>query len=99
MTLNTKPFSYDAHIDTPEDAVRYIEAALDEVGPEHLKSALLGIAHSKGMTLLAEKSGLSRAGLYRALSEQGDPKLSTVFAILKALGLRMTLQPLDETAA
>jgi probable addiction module antidote protein len=43
------------------------------------------------MSALARKAGLNRQGLYRALSDEGDPKLSTLNAILDALGLRLSV--------
>jgi probable addiction module antidote protein len=60
-----------------------------------MKPVLRAVAESVGMTALAERSGLTRAGLYRALSEEGDPKLSTLTAILEALGLRLSVVPKD----
>jgi len=89
----TRPFQFGETVKTVEDARTYIDAALEEVGPEHLKTVLRAIAESEGMTALAERSGITRAGLYRALSDEGDPKFSTLTAILDALGLRLTVVP------
>ncbi|MFN3314092.1 MAG: addiction module antidote protein [Hyphomonas sp.] len=89
----TRPFRFGEAVKTAEDARTYIDAALEEVGPEHLKAVLRGIAESEGMTALAERAGITRAGLYRALSDEGDPKLSTLTAVLDALGLRLTIVP------
>ncbi len=91
MTLQTFPWKPGEYVKTPDDAIAYIEAALEEVGPEGIKAALRVIADSEGMSALARKTGLNRQGLYRALSEEGDPKLSTLNAILDALGLRLTV--------
>ena len=52
-----------------------------------IKQALNKIAKAKGISGVARASGLTRAGLYKALSDEGDPKLSTVLAIMKALDL------------
>lgn len=52
-----------------------------------IKQALNRIAKAKGISGVARASGLTRAGLYKALSDEGDPKLSTVLAIMKALDL------------
>ncbi|MDP1556799.1 MAG: putative addiction module antidote protein [Hyphomonas sp.] len=95
MALKTTPFVPGHYILTPEDAIAFIEGAIEEVGPEHMKPVLRAVAESVGMTALAERSGLTRAGLYRALSEEGDPKLSTLTAILEALGLRLSVVPKD----
>lgn len=93
MTVKTKPFYPSDHIQTTEDAVFFIEAAIEEIGPENIKPLLRAIAGSVGMTTLAEQSGLTRAGLYRALSDEGDPKLSTLTAILDSLGLQLQVVP------
>ncbi len=63
MALKTRPFKFGEFVKTAEDAETYIDAALEEVGPEHLTSILRAIADSEGMTALAERSGLTRAGL------------------------------------
>lgn len=93
MALKTKPFRPSDYIQTAEDVIAFIEAAMEEVGPENIKPLLRAVADSVGMTALAEKSGLTRAGLYRALSEEGDPKLSTLKAILDSLGLQLQIVP------
>ena len=51
-----------------------------------------GIARSKGMTEIAKKSGLGRQALDKALSENGNPTLETLVAVLKALGLELSVQ-------
>jgi len=95
MAPKTTPFKFGEFVKTAEDAVDYLQGALDECGTEFLPIALRTIAQSEGMAALAERSGLTRAGLYRALSEDGDPKLSTLTAILEALGLRLAVVPKD----
>jgi len=91
MRAEPLPWRPGANTKTPDDAIAYIEAALEEVGPEGIKAALRAISDSEGMSALARKTGLNRQGLYRALSEEGDPKLSTLNAILDALGLRLSV--------
>lgn len=93
MAAKTKPYVFGAFVRTPDEVRAYIDAALEEVGPDHLKAALRAIADSEGMTALAQRAGITRAGLYRALSDEGDPKFSTLTAILDALGLRLTVVP------
>lgn len=57
------------------------------------------IARTRGMTGLAREAGVSRESLYRALSENGDPQLSTLTAVLAALGLKLTVQTVERSAA
>ena len=50
------------------------------------------VARAKGMSQLARDSGLSREALYKALTPDGAPKLSTFFSVLKALGMKATVR-------
>jgi probable addiction module antidote protein len=76
---------------TEEDIAFYFEACLvDDPGDGSLVRAALGdIARARGMTRLARDTGLSREGLYQALSVKGNPEFSTVMKVIKALGLKL----------
>lgn len=76
---------------TDEDAVLYFEACLEEdPGDGSLVRAALGdIARARGMSQLARDTGLSREGLYQALSAKGNPEFSTVMKVIKAMGLKL----------
>ncbi len=93
MTLETTRWDIQDHLKTREDIAGYLEAVLEDGDPELLKAALGDIARSQGMTEIARTAGLSRQNLYRALSPDGDPKFTTVAAVLKALGLRLSIAP------
>ena len=81
------------HLDTEEDMVAYLEAALEE-GDSALVAAALGdIARAKGMTQVAREAGLGRESLYKALSSTGNPELSTILKVVNALGLRLHASP------
>lgn len=81
------------HLDTEEDMVAYLEAALEE-GDSALVAAALGdIARAKGMTQVAREAGLGRESLYKALSSTGNPELSTILKVVQALGLRLHASP------
>ena len=58
-----------------------------------------GIARSRGMTQLAQDTGLAREGLYRALSGQGNPEFATILKVINALGLRLHAGVSSETRA
>ena len=77
----------------PKFAAVYLAAALDEVdqpGGQHaLLSALRQIAEAQGMASVAERAGIPRESLYRALSPRGNPTLKTLLALLSATGLRL----------
>jgi probable addiction module antidote protein len=92
MALKTLPFDPARHIKTEEDIFYYLEAAMEGNDPKHIARALGDVARSKGMTEIAKKTGLGRQALYTALSENGNPTLETLMAVLSALGLELTVQ-------
>ena len=88
---NNKTTLWDAaeHLETTEDMVIYLETALED-GDAALISAVLGdLARAKGMTEIAEKTGLGRTSLYKALSPEGHPEFETVLRVINALGLKL----------
>ncbi len=89
--LETLPFDTAWHIETAEDVLTYLEAAMEGNDPKHIASALGDVARSQGMSEIAKKSGLGRQALYNALSENGNPTLETLTAVLDALGLQLTV--------
>ncbi len=92
MALKVYPFDPANHLETEEDILYYLEAAMEGNDPQHIASALGDVARSKGMTEIARKAGLGRQALYNALSENGNPTLETLTAVLGALGLQLTVQ-------
>lgn len=72
-------------------AVLYFEACLaEDPGDGSLIRAALGdIARARGMSQLARETGLSREGLYQALSAKGNPEFSTIMKVIRALGLKL----------
>jgi probable addiction module antidote protein len=68
----------------------YMKAAMETGDAGHIARSLGVVARAKGMTQVAEQSGLSRESLYRALSETGNPELATVVKVMTALGLRLS---------
>jgi probable addiction module antidote protein len=78
----------------PEFAAEYLKAALeDEDEPQVLLIALRHLAEAKGgLAKIAKAAGIERESLYRALSKRGNPRLSTLTAVTKALGLKLTVE-------
>jgi probable addiction module antidote protein len=87
------------HLQSDEDLGFYLEACFDEdPGDGSLIRAALGdIARARGMAQLARDTGLTREGLYKALSPEGNPEFSTVVKVINALGLRLHAAPGDLT--
>jgi len=82
------------YLKSEEDMAAYLRACLEEApeDPALIAAALGDIARAQGMVRLANKTGLTREGLYKALSKDGNPSLGTVLKVLKALGLKFTPQ-------
>ncbi|AXU18208.1 putative addiction module antidote protein [Novosphingobium sp. THN1] len=92
MALKVYPFDPANHLETEEDILFYLEAAMEGNDPKHIAGALGNIARSKGMSEIARKTGLGRQALYKSLSEDGNPTLETLVAVLSVLGLELTVQ-------
>ena len=78
-----------------EFAAEYLNVSLedaDEGADERFLIALRQVARAHGMTAVAEKSGMARQAMYRALSESGNPELSSLRALLDAMGLRLAVE-------
>jgi probable addiction module antidote protein len=80
--------------ENPTFAVEYLKAALEEADePKALLIALRRIAEARGgVAKVAKAAGVERESLYRALSPRGNPRLSTLFAVTKAVGLKLTVE-------
>jgi probable addiction module antidote protein len=76
---------------TEDDVAAYLEAVMEEGADDaRLIAAALGdVARARGMMQLARDTGLTREGLYKALSADGNPSFDTVLKVMKALGLRL----------
>ncbi|GGF45213.1 transcriptional regulator [Azorhizobium oxalatiphilum] len=81
----TTPWDMADHVDTPEAVAAYLEAAFEDGEPAVIATALGAIARSRGMSEVARQAGVTREALYKALSPDGDPRLSTFLGVLKAL--------------
>ena len=82
------------YLKSEEDMVAYLEASMEEAGddPAFVAVALGNIARAYGMVRLAKDTGLTREGLYKALSADGNPSLGTVLKVVRALGIKLTPQ-------
>lgn len=94
MGIKTTRWDSAEHLKTDEDIQLYLEACIEEAGddPAFIVHALNVIARARNMSQLARDSGLSREGLYKALSPEGNPGFATIAKIAKALGLKITVQ-------
>jgi probable addiction module antidote protein len=101
MTIKTAKFDAAEHLKTPEDIAAFIDAVIEEDGDDaaFIAKALGVAARAKGMSDLAQSTGLDRASLYKALSEDGRPSFDTIVRVTRALGLRIAVEPVSQPAA
>ncbi|HEY3515561.1 MAG TPA: addiction module antidote protein [Gammaproteobacteria bacterium] len=89
------------YLKTEDDVAAYLEAIMEEAGDDAalVAHALGTVARARGMVQLAKDTGLTREGLYKALSADGNPSFGTVLKVMKALGLRLEPRRITETPA
>jgi probable addiction module antidote protein len=89
------PYDTADYLKTEGDVAMYMEAVMEEAGddPDFVAHALGIVARARNMSELARKTGLTREGLYKALSGEGNPSFATVAKVAGALGLRVSFQP------
>ena len=93
---------YDSanYLETDEHITAYLEAVMEEGGddPAFITRALGVVARAKNISKLARDTGMSREGIYKALSAEGNPSFATVSKIAGALGLRITFEAIRPAA-
>ena len=77
------------YLETEEDMAAYLNAALEDGNTSVITAALGDIARAKGMTQLSKETGITRDGLYKALSPTGNPSFDTVQKVVRAFGLKL----------
>jgi probable addiction module antidote protein len=80
-------------LNSEEDIAEYLEDAFKDGDPTYITTALGNIARVRGMTLLSEQTGIGRTSLYKALSSEGNPELTTLLKVIHALGLQLYVRP------
>ena len=89
--MKLRKFDVIDFLDSDEALVEYLNAALAENDPKYFVKALGNVARAKGMSSVSEVSGVGRQSLYRALSEEGNPRVDTLFRVLEALNVRLAI--------
>lgn len=88
-------YDYDpaAALENQEAIAIFMADAFETGDATYIAKALGVVARAKGMTEIANQTGLSREQLYRSFSEQGNPTLKTTLAVMKAVGIDITAKP------
>jgi probable addiction module antidote protein len=92
MVIKTLPFDPARHLTSPEAEAELLSDAMQTGDAGYIANALGVIACARGMTEVARGAGITREALYRALSEDGDPRLTTLLGVMRSLGLRLSVQ-------
>jgi probable addiction module antidote protein len=96
--IKLRRFDAANYLTTEEHRAFYLQEVLNgELGgdPAYVARALGTIARSRGMSKVARAAGMSREGLYKALSGKGNPEFGTILKVIRALGIRLSAQPLN----
>ena len=93
--METSKFDIADYLDSNEMIAEYLNEILENGNENDLITAIGNVAKAIGMTKIAEKSGLSRPSLYKALSEGAKPQFSTIVKVLKAIGGQVSVNPVS----
>ncbi len=100
MSEEYRRFDPADYVKSDEDIRGLLRAAVDEDHGDGavIRAVLKHLARTQNMSALARDTGLNRGNLYEALSEDGNPTLTTLLKVANALGLRLRLEPVEERA-
>jgi len=91
MAIKLKKWDVTEHMDNEEFISEYLKAAFESGDISEITRALADVVRARNMTDLAAKMGISRQGLYKTLSENGNPEFATIQKLITALGLQMSI--------
>lgn len=91
MAGELKTYDIAAQLNSEESVLHYLAAAFEDGDTQLIKAALSDVARARGMSEIAKQAGLSRQGIYKALSDEGNPSLETLSSILKTFGAKLSV--------
>lgn len=92
--MESSKFEISDYLDSNEMIAEYLNEVLENGNETDLVKAIGHVAKAIGMTKIAERTGMSRPSLYKALSDGAKPQFSTIIKVLKAIGGQVTVNPL-----
>jgi probable addiction module antidote protein len=95
MPIETFPFDPAELLTDPESQLEILEDAFASGHQAYIAEAIGAVARARGMTATAKAAGVTREALHKALSPEGNPTLTTLLGVTRALGYRLSLRPLD----
>jgi probable addiction module antidote protein len=87
------------YLDSEETIAEYLGACLEDENPDVFLAALANVAKARGMSRIADASGLGRESLYKALAPGAHPRYETIQRLVHALGLQLTVKSPEGTSA
>ena len=88
----TRSFDTSDFLDDDEVIAEYLTAALEESDPDVFLTAIGQVAKARGMARIADRTGLCRESLYKALAPGAKPRYDTVLKVLQSLGVKLVLK-------
>jgi len=88
--VKTEPFDAARYLTSPESQTELLNDALASGDAGYVAQTLGVIARARGMSEVAREAGVTREALYKALSGNGDPRLTTLLGVARALGVTLT---------
>ncbi len=88
---NFAKFDAADYLDSEEMIAEYLTAALEDENPDVFLAAIADVAKARGMSAIAQSSGLGRESLYKALSPGAKPRYDTILKVLQSLGVKLTV--------
>ena len=91
MRIKLRDFDASAYLDNDEIVAEYLTAALEDGNPDVFLAAVGNVAKARGMSAIAESSGLGRESLYKAFAPGAKPRYDTVLKVLQSLGVKLNV--------
>lgn len=91
MRIKLKEFDASAYLDNEEVIAEFLTAALEDGDPEVFLAAIGQVAKARGMSAIAEATGLERESLYKAFAPGAKPRYETVQKVLQSLGVKINV--------
>jgi probable addiction module antidote protein len=91
MRIRLKEFDASAYLDNDGVIAEYLTAALEDGNPDVFLAAVGNVAKARGMSEIAETTGLGRESLYKAFAPGAKPRYDTVLKVLQSLGVKLSV--------
>jgi len=99
MPIETEPFDPADHLKSPEAQAELLADAFETGDPAYITNALGIVARARGVASVAKEAGVTKKALYKALSSEGNPRLSTLMGVMKAFGVKLSVDPGNQKTA